>query len=206
MNALIIVDVQNDFMPAGSLAVPHGDAVVGVINRIAGKFDLVAATQDWHPPQHKSFASNHKGGKPFEAIDLNGIPQTLWPDHCVQGTSGAKFHPQLDMRPVEAIFRKGVDPKTDSYSAFYDNQRRRSTGLAGYLREKGVTEIYCCGVAGDICVYYTLNDALRLGFSAVLIEDASRPLDQKNYEAAKNDIRQHGGRIILSTELADQQQ
>jgi nicotinamidase/pyrazinamidase len=201
MKTLIIGDVQNDFMPGGSLAVPEGDAIIAVINHISKKFDLVVAIQDWHPPQHKSFASNHKGKQPFETIDLNGIPQTLWPNHCVQGTSGADFHSGLDTRPVEAIFRKGVDPETDSYSAFYDNQRRRSTGLAGYLREKGVTEVHCCGVAGDICVYYTLNDALRLGFSAVLIEDASRPLDQKNYEAAKNDITQHGGRIILSTDL-----
>lgn len=201
MKTLIIGDVQNDFMPGGALAVPNGDAIIPVINRISKKFDLAVAIQDWHPPGHKSFASNHAGKKPFETIDLNGIPQTLWPDHCVQGTSGADFHHNLDLRTVEAVFRKGVDQETDSYSAFYDNQRRRSTGLAGYLREKGVTEVYCCGVAGDICVYYTLNDALRLGFSAVLIEDASRPLDQKNYAAAKNDITQHGGRIILSTDL-----
>lgn len=201
MKTLIIGDVQNDFMPGGALAVPDGDAIILVINRISKKFDLAVAIQDWHPPGHKSFASNHAGKQPFETIDLNGIPQTLWPDHCVQGTSGADFHHKLDLRPVEAIFRKGIDPETDSYSAFYDNQRRRSTGLAGYLREKGVTEVYCCGVAGDICVYYTLNDALRLGFSAVLIEDASRPLDQKNYEAAKNDIAQQGGRIMLSTDL-----
>lgn len=201
MKTLIIVDMQNDFMPGGALAAPDGDAIIPVINRISKRFDLTVAIQDWHPPGHKSFASNHAGKKPFETIDLNGIAQTLWPDHCVQGTSGADFHHKLDLRSVEAIFRKGVDPETDSYSAFYDNQRRRSTGLAGYLREKGVTEICCCGVAGDICVYYTLNDALKLGFSAVLIEDASRPLDQKNYEAAKNDVTQRGGRIILSTDL-----
>jgi nicotinamidase/pyrazinamidase len=201
MKTLIIGDVQNDFMPGGPLAVPDGDAIIPVINRISKKFDLAVAIQDWHPPGHISFASNHAGKQPFDIIDLNGIPQTLWPDHCVQGTSGADFHHKLDLRSVEAVFRKGVDPETDSYSAFYDNQRRRSTGLAGYLREKGVTEIHCCGVAGDICVYYTLNDALRLGFSAVLIEDASRPLDQKNFEAAKKDLLQHGGRIISSAEL-----
>lgn len=123
MKTLIIGDVQNDFMPGGSLAVPEGDAIIAVINHISKKFDLVVAIQDWHPPQHKSFASNHKGKQPLETIDLNGIPQTLWPDHCVQGTSGADFHTGLDTRPVEAIFRKGVDPETDSYSAFYDNQR-----------------------------------------------------------------------------------
>lgn len=201
MKTLIIGDVQNDFMPGGSLAVPEGDAIIEVINRISKKFDLVVAIQDWHPPNHKSFASNHKGKQPFEIIDLNGIPQTLWPDHCVQGTSGADFHPGLDTRRVEAIFRKGVDPETDSYSAFFDNHRRRSTGLAGYLREKGVTEVYGCGLAGDICVYYTLNDALRSRFSAVMIEDAARPLDEKNYEAAKSDLVHNGGRIVVSTDL-----
>lgn len=202
MKTLIIGDVQNDFMPGGSLAVPGGDAIIHVINRISGQFDLVVAIQDWHPPRHKSFASNHKGRQPFETIDLNGIPQTLWPDHCVQGTSGADFHPGLDTRPVEAIFRKGIDPEIDSYSAFYDNRHLRSTGLSGYLREKGVTEIYGCGLAGDICVYYTLKDALKSGFSAVLITDAARPLDEKNYEAAKRDLLRDGGRIVLSTDLA----
>lgn len=201
MKTLIIGDVQNDFMPGGALAVPDGDAIIPVINRISGKFDLVVAIQDWHPPGHKSFASNHNGKKPFDTIDLNGIPQTLWPDHCVQGTSGADFHRDLDTRRVEAIFRKGIDPETDSYSAFYDNQRRRSTGLAGYLREKDVTEVHCCGVAGDICVFYTLNDALRLGFSAVLIQDAARPLDGKNYEAAKYEIAKNGGRIMSSEDI-----
>ncbi|MDX9785699.1 MAG: bifunctional nicotinamidase/pyrazinamidase [Desulfobacterales bacterium] len=201
MKTLIIGDVQNDFMPGGSLAVPAGDAIIAVINRISGKFDLVVAIQDWHPPQHKSFASNHKGRQPFETIDLNGISQTLWPDHCVQGTFGADFHPKLDTRPVEAIFRKGVDPEIDSYSAFYDNQHRRSTGLSGYLREKGVVEIYGCGVAGDICVYYTLKDALKSGFSATLIADAAKPLNEKNYDIAKNDLLRDGCRIMVSRDL-----
>ncbi len=201
MKTLIIGDVQNDFIPGGSLAVPEGDAIIEVINKISGKFDLVVAIQDWHPPGHKSFASNHKGRRPFETMDLNGIPQTLWPDHCVQGTSGADFHPGLDLRPVEAIFRKGVDPETDSYSAFYDNHHLRSTGLSGYLREKGVTEVHGCGLAGDICVYYTLKDALKSGFSAVLIADAARPLDEENYKAAQSELLRNGGRILLSADL-----
>ena len=201
MKALLIVDVQKDFMPGGSLAVPDGDAIVAVINRIADKFELVVATQDWHPLHHKSFASNHQNKTPFDTIDVNGAQQVLWPDHCVQGTSGADFHDKLDTRRVEAIFRKGVDPETDSYSAFYDNDHRRSTGLAGYLREKDITEVFGCGLAGEICVYYTIMDALSLGFSAVLIQDAARPLDQKNYETVKSDITQNGGRIMSSTDL-----
>lgn len=201
MKTLIIVDVQNDFMPEGSLAVPDGDAIVAVINRISGKFDLVVATQDWHPPQHKSFASNHKGRQPFETIDLNGISQTLWPDHCVQGTSGADFHPGLNTRCVEAIFRKGIDPEIDSYSGFYDNQHLKSTGLAGYLREKGVTAVYGCGLAGDICVYDTLKDALKCGFPTTLIADAAKPLDAKNYKAAQRDLIKSNGRIILSADI-----
>ena len=201
MKALIIGDVQNDFMPGGSLAVPDGDAIIPVINRISGKFDLVVAVQDWHPPGHKSFASNHQGRRPFETIDLNGIPQTLWPDHCVQGTFGAEFHADLDLRRAEAIFRKGVDPEIDSYSAFFDNQRRRSTGLAGYLREKKIDEIYGCGVAGDICVYYTLKDALASGFKVVLIEDAAKPLDAAAYKTIKADLVKNGGRMALSADL-----
>lgn len=200
MKALIIGDVQNDFMPGGALAVPEAETIIAVINRISRRFDVVTAIQDWHPPGHKSFASSHQGRKPFDVIDLNGIPQTLWPDHCVQGTYGAAFHPDLDLRPVEAIFRKGVDPETDSYSAFYDNHHIRSTGLSGYLREKRVKQVYCCGVAGDICVYYTLMDALKTGFFAVLIEDAAKPLDPEQYEITKKNILQAGGGIVLSTD------
>jgi len=203
MKALIIVDVQNDFMPDGSLAVPDGDAIVPVINRISKKFDLVVATQDWHPPEHKSFASNQKGRQSFEIIDLNGIAQTLWPDHCVQGTSGADFYPGLDTRPVEAIFRKGIDPEIDSYSGFYDNQHLKSTGLAGYLREKGVTDVYGCGLAGDICVCDTLKDALKCGFVTTLIADAAKPLDEKIYEAVQKKIIENNGRVVLSSDIRD---
>jgi nicotinamidase/pyrazinamidase len=201
MRTLIIVDVQNDFIPGGSLAVPDGDAVVPVINGILDRFDLVVATQDWHPQSHKSFASNHDGKLPFDTIELNGLQQTLWPDHCVQGKSGADFHPGLRTFSVEAIFRKGMDPETDSYSGFYDNGHRRSTGLAGYLREKGVTELYFCGLAAEICVYATLNDALGLGFPATLIEDAARALSHPDYEEAKKRILADGGRIAVSGDL-----
>lgn len=200
MKTLVIVDVQNDFIPGGSLAVPGGDAIVPVINGILSRFDLVVATQDWHPRSHKSFASNHEGKSPFDTIELNGLRQTLWPDHCVQGSTGADFYPGLSMLPVEAIFRKGMDPEIDSYSGFYDNGHRKSTGLAGYLREKGATELYFCGLAAEICVYATLSDALQSGFSATLIEDAARALNNEDYERVKKSILAEGGRIIISGE------
>jgi nicotinamidase/pyrazinamidase len=188
MKTLVIVDVQNDFLPSGALAVPRGDAVVPVINRIIDRFDLVVATQDWHPQSHLSFASNHPGRQPFDKIELEGLEQVLWPDHCVQATRGADFAGDLDARRIEAIFRKGMDPKIDSYSGFFDNGHRKTTGLAGYLRARGAGKLYLCGLAAEICVYYTLKDALREGFSAWLLEDASRPLSDDDFEKVKQEL------------------
>lgn len=201
MKTLIIVDVQNDFVPGGALAVPDGDQVVPVINSIIHRFDLVVATQDWHPAEHKSFASNHDNKKTFETIKLNGLDQQLWPDHCIQDTYGAEFHPKLEVKPIEAIFRKGMDAEIDSYSGFYDNGHKKSTGLAGYLQEKGAKELYFCGLAADICVYFTLLDALKEGFSATLIEDASRPLDHSGFKNIKTEILNKGGKINTSQEV-----
>ena len=201
MKTLILIDVQNDFMPGGSLPVPHGNEIVPVINKLIPRFDLVVATQDWHPQTHKSFASNHKGKNLFEKIDLNGLEQTLWPDHCVQNTVGAEFHPKLDPERIEAIFRKGMDPEIDSYSGFYDNGHKKTTGLAGYLLEKGAKEVYFCGLAADICVYFTLMDALKDGFSATLIENASRPLDIEGFRKLKETIKEKGANIVTSEEL-----
>ena len=201
MKTLVIVDVQNDFMPGGALAVPEGDMVVPVINKILSKFDLVVATQDWHPGNHKSFASQHKGKNVFDIIDLNGLQQKLWPDHCVQGTSGADFDPDLEVKPIEAIFRKGMDSEIDSYSGFYDNGHRKNTGLAGYLREKGATELYFCGLAADICVYFTLKDAQNEGFPVNLIEDASKPLDISDFERIKVELNKEGSNIVYSSKL-----
>ena len=201
MKTLIIVDAQKDFMPGGALEVREGDHIVPVINGILPKFDLVVATQDWHPQDHKSFAANHPNKEEFEVIDLNGLEQKLWPAHCVQGTPGAEFHPQLEMAPVEAIFRKGMDREIDSYSGFYDNGHKKSTGLAGYLREKGATELYFCGLTADICVYFTLLDALKEGFSATLIKDAAIPLQKESYEQVKKDILDQGGKITSSGEI-----
>jgi nicotinamidase/pyrazinamidase len=201
MKALLLVDVQNDFMPGGSLEVPHGDIIVTLINRLQKYFDLVVATQDWHPQNHKSFASSHSNKKPFDEIKLNGIKQILWPDHCVQDSKGAEFHPDLEINKISAIFRKGMDPEIDSYSGFYDNGHHISTGLSGYLKEKGITEIYFCGLAADICVYYTIKDSIKEGFSASLIEDASRPLSNDAFASIKSELRKMGVRIINSHEI-----
>jgi len=201
MRSLVIIDVQIDFMPSGSLEVPDGNRIVPVINGLQAKFDLVVATQDWHPVNHVSFASNHPGKKPFNQIDLDGNTQTLWPDHCVQDSPGAMFHPELSTGMIAAIFRKGMDPRVDSYSGFYDNNHRIATGLSGYLKEKGAVDLYFCGLASDICVYYTIQDALREGFSATLIEDASQPLNPDTFTGLKKDLTLQGVRIIKSSEL-----
>ena len=201
MKTLILIDVQNDFMPGGSLPVPQGNEIIPLINAILPRFDLIVATQDWHPASHKSFASNHEGKEVFETIDLNGLEQKLWPDHCVQNTFGAELHSDLNAGSIEAIFRKGMDPEIDSYSGFYDNGHKKTTGLAGYLREKGAKDLYFCGLAADICVYFSLVDALNDGFSASIIEDASRALDVEGFGKLKEDIREKGGKVITTDKL-----
>ncbi len=201
MKALIVVDVQNDFVPGGALAVNGGDEVIPVINELQPHFDLVVATQDWHPRNHKSFASNHPKRVPFETIDLNGLEQVLWPDHCIQGTSGAEFHPDLDTIRFEAIFRKGTDPEIDSYSGLYDNGRRKSTGLSGYLRERNVSKVFVCGLAADYCVYFTAKDLLTEGFKTFFIEDATRAISQDGYQKARNVITELSGKIVNSVEV-----
>ena len=174
--ALLVVDVQNDFCPGGTLAVERGDEVVPIINALLPRFSLVVATQDWHPPGHASFASSHPGHEPLAVIELNGIPQVLWPDHCVQGTPGADFHPELERRPFRAIVRKGTDPEVDSYSAFRDNHRAHPTGLAGLLRELGVGSVVIVGLTTDYCAATSARDALELGFSAEIWLPATRPV------------------------------
>jgi len=201
MKTLAIIDVQNDFLPGGSLQVAGSDAIVPIINRIMGRFDLVVAAQDWHPQNHGSFASNHPGRKPFDEIELNGVRQVLWPDHCVQGSHGAEFTSALETRPIEAIFRKGTDPGIDSYSAFFDNGRRKSTGLADYLRGKGAQDLYLCGLAGDICVHFSALDALREGFKVYFIRDAATPLDLAVAPARLDDLRRQGARVIDSNAI-----
>ncbi len=176
-DVLLVVDVQNDFCPGGALAVGDGDAVVPVINRLAAKFAHLIQTQDWHPQGHRSFASAHPGHQPFETIEAPYGPQTLWPDHCVQGTEGADFHPALDLPRAELVIRKGFRADIDSYSAFYENDRKTATGLAGYLRDRGFARVFIAGLATDYCVHYSAVDARYDGFAAIVIEDACRAID-----------------------------
>lgn len=196
MKTLIIVDIQNDFLEGGSLAVPNGNDVIPVLNEIQKDFDLIVATQDWHPQNHKSFAAEHPGKNEFEVIDLNGLQQVLWPVHCVQGSFGAEFHKSLEMNSIEAIFRKGMDPEIDSYSGFYDNGKRKNTGLFGYLKDRKVSEVFVAGLAADFCVYFTANDAIDLGFKTTIIEEASKPINAENWEKLKLDFKQKGGNIV----------
>ncbi len=201
MRALLLIDIQNDFIPGGALAVPNGDTILNTINKLQDHFDLVIATQDWHPANHKSFASQHKGKQVFDVVELDGLKQVLWPNHCVQGTNGAAFSPKLEMNRVEAVFRKGTDANVDSYSGFHDNGHLKSTGLADYLKGKGVTEVYVVGLAGDYCVYFSAKDAIAEGFQTYLIEDAIRSINDNDFEKAKEDIISKGGRVIQSSEV-----
>lgn len=199
---LLVVDVQNDFCPGGALAVPEGDRVVPVINRLARRFDHVAATQDWHPPGHQSFASSHPGRQPFETIEVAYGTQVLWPDHCVQGTGGADFHPDLDLGRAELIVRKGYRAAIDSYSAFYENDHATPTGLAGYLKERGIRRLYLCGLATDYCVNYSALDAVRAGFETLLVEDACRAIDlEGSLAAARRDMAEAGVEVVTSQSL-----
>lgn len=205
MNALILVDIQNDFVPGGPLAVPEGDAIVPLVNRLQRHFDLVVATQDWHPADHGSFAANHPGRRPAEVIDLQGLSQILWPLHCVQGTPGADFALGLNRESWDRVFVKGTDPAIDSYSGFFDNGHRQATGLGDYLRGKGVTDLYVVGLATDYCVKFTALDALQLGFRVHLIEDACRGVNLQpgDVDRAIAEMRGAGVAITQAAELLD---
>lgn len=203
MNALIVIDVQNDFCPGGALAVPQGDLLIPPINRLLRRFELGLATQDWHPADHGSFAANHPGAKPGDVIELNGLAQTLWPTHCVQGTWGAELHRALDAGALAAVFRKGEDPTCDSYSGFFDNGHRRATGLEAFLRARGMESVYVCGLATDYCVQFTALDALALGFRTFLIADACRGVNLSPGDDARaiEAVRSAGGVILESGDL-----
>ena len=203
MDALILVDLQNDFMPGGALAVPAGDQVVPLANQLARRFELVLATQDWHPADHGSFAANHPGKQPGDVIKLDGLEQVLWPVHCVQNTPGAEFHRELNLDCVTHVFQKGTDPKVDSYSGFFDNGRRAATGLGDYLREQGVRRVYVCGLATDYCVAFTALDGAALGFETYLVEDACRGVNLKpgDVDRAVAEMRSQGVRIVTSGEM-----
>lgn len=194
--ALIIVDMQNDFLPGGALAVAGGDEIVSEINLLSKEYELVVVTQDWHPRSHGSFASQHDGAQAFEMGELAGMPQVFWPDHCVQGTLGAELTKALDQEPVEAIIRKGMDPNIDSYSAFFDNGRLKATGLEGYLRDRGVDEVHICGLAADYCVLATAKDALTLGFISVILKNATKAIDEDNIDELWDGFSASGGRFL----------
>lgn len=201
--ALILVDIQNDFMPTGALPVPKGDDVIALANQLQTKFDIVVATQDWHPPRHGSFASEHEGRSPGELIELNGLEQVLWPDHCIEGSEGAAFAEALDTESITRVFRKGSDPEVDSYSGFFDNGKRHDTGLGAWLKERGVADVFVCGLATDYCVKFTALDAAGLGLTTYLVEDACRgvELSEGDIERALVELREAGVRIVSSSEV-----
>lgn len=201
--ALIIIDVQNDFCPGGALAVPEGDKIIPIINKLSNKFKKVIATQDWHPKGHMSFAVNHPGKKDFDVIDFNGINQVLWPAHCVSGTPGADFHPDLAMKNLDLIVRKGNNPEIDSYSAFRENDKETLTGLEGYLRTLEIKETYLCGLALDYCVFYSAKDAKELGFETFVIIDGTKGIDspEGNIDKSLNVMKEAGIKIIESKDL-----
>lgn len=203
MQALILVDIQNDFLPGGALAVPDGDAVIPVANRIQARFDLVVATEDWHPADHKSFAAHHPGRGVGEVIDLDGLQQILWPVHCVQNTPGAEFAADLDGTRIDRVIRKGTDPNIDSYSGFFDNARRKATDLESVLRERGVRDVFVMGLATDYCVKFTVLDACSLGFRTHLIEDACRGVELNTGDVVRAiaDVRAAGAEVIRSESL-----
>jgi len=201
-DALLIIDVQNDFCPGGALAVAEGDSVIGPIHRIAPHFAHIILTQDWHPAGHSSFASSHPGKQPFEQVDLPYGPQTLWPEHCMQQTSGAELHPKLRLPQAELILRKGFRREIDSYSAFFENDRTTPTGLAGYLEERNLTRVFLAGLAYDYCVGYSALDARRLGLEAFIIRDACRAIDLNGSVAKiEADFARTGVALIESAQV-----
>ncbi|PNW30309.1 bifunctional nicotinamidase/pyrazinamidase [Formosa algae] len=201
MKALILVDIQNDFLPGGALAVAKGHEIIPLVNSLQSKFDVVVASQDWHPEHHASFASNHDNKTVFEVINLHGQEQVLWPNHCVQGTAGASFSSALNTNAVSAIFRKGMHKEVDSYSAFFDNNKTQHTGLEAYLKSMQVTDVYVCGLAADYCVYFTAKDAQNLGFKTYYITDATRYISEDMYNTAVTDLKQLGVTMLTSDEI-----
>ncbi len=202
-SALILVDIQNDFLPGGSLAVPEGDAILPIVNRIQDQFDLVIATQDFHPENHGSFAANHPEANLYDVVDLNGLEQVLWPVHCVAGSPGAEFSPDLDLHRVAQVFPKGMEQGIDSYSGFFDNGRRKDTGMGNYLKAVGVDEVFVVGLATDYCVKYTALDAASLGFRTHLIVDATRGVNvqEGDVDRAIEEMKAQGVTVINSTDL-----
>lgn len=205
MNALLIVDVQNDFLPGGNLPVPGGDQIIPIINAFQKKFQLIVASRDWHPANHGSFASNHKGQKPGDITELNGLEQILWPDHCIQGSPGAELSPLLNQNFIQRIIFKGSNPEVDSYSAFFDNGHKIETELHNYLQKKGVKRLFVTGLAADVCVWFTVKDALQLGYKTFLITDATKGvnINPDDTQKALEDMKQKGAILISSEQVED---
>lgn len=202
-DALILIDIQNDFCPGGALAVPDGDGVVPVANRLSRRFATVVLTQDWHPADHRSFAASHPGAAPFSTVPMPYGPQVLWPTHCVQGTAGADFHPGLDTVPAHLVIRKGFRPAIDSYSAFAENDRTTTTGLAGYLGERGITRLFFAGLATDFCVAFSAEDAVRAGFQAMVVEDGCRAIDLNgSLDAARRRLMDAGAVFCREADIS----
>jgi nicotinamidase/pyrazinamidase len=203
MNALIVVDIQNDFCPGGALAVPEGDQIIPLANRLMDQFNVVFASQDWHPANHGSFATNYPGRKPGDHITLGGLDQVLWPVHCVQGSKGAKFHPDLNTAPITHVVRKGTDPEIDSYSAFFDNGHKKATDLDTALKDRGVHAVTICGLATDYCVKFSALDAVKLGYDATVVTDACRGINVQDgdVERALDAMRDAGVKLVTSDSL-----
>jgi nicotinamidase/pyrazinamidase len=204
MRALLLIDLQYDFCPGGALAVAHGDETIPVANRLMPKFSTIIATQDWHPPEHGSFAVNHPGAKPYDLGELGGLPQVMWPAHCVQGTRGAELHDALDRNLITEVFRKGTDPAIDSYSGFFDNGHRKSTGLGDWLKARDITDVVVLGLATDYCVKFTTLDARQLGFNVTVVADGCRGVNINPDDSAKalEEMRAAGASIVESSALA----
>lgn len=196
MKALLIVDVQNDFLHGGPLEVPKGNEIIPIINLLQRDYDVIVATQDWHPENHQSFASQHPDRVVFDLINLHGLEQVLWPNHCIQGSNGAELATTLQQNAISAIFRKGLQCEVDSYSGFFDNGRRNNTGLHGYLQERGITEVHVCGLAADFCVFYSAMDALTLGYKTAIVTRATKALDKGEFMNKKEVFSQKGGLLL----------
>lgn len=202
MKTLLVIDVQNDFCPGGALAVPDGDSIIPVINSLIPNFDAVIQTQDWHPEGHHSFASSHKGKDPYDTVEMDYGTQVLWPDHCVQGTHGSEFHPDLNTTKTEVIIRKGFRKEIDSYSTFYENDQKTPTGLIGYLQERNISELYVVGLATDFCVKWSVTDGLKENFKVHIIEDAVKGIDiDGSVEQAWKEMKNAGAEITSSDKI-----
>lgn len=202
MRALLIVDLQNDFCPGGSLAVPDGDSIIPTVNKLVNVFDAVIQTQDWHPAGHSSFASSHEVKEPYDTVEMDYGIQVLWPDHCVQGSMGAEFHPELNTLKTQVVIRKGFRKAIDSYSTFYENDQETTTGLTGYLNQRGITDLYTVGLATDFCVKWSILDGIDEGFNMHIVKDAVKGIDlDGSLDAAWNEMKDKGVNIVTSEDL-----